>query len=377
MQRFKAIFYTLSTITLVSIAFYYMVYMPSIGGYTIALQKTEIKKEYAPGDTISFKGVVTNTSKNLGKFIAEVKLNSVEKYRSSEMHLLAGEGQIFSFNAELSSAAAPTLKTLEILIYRETAFLGTRFLIHSAKENFYLKIPEAALPVAVASARSPKKYTDDKGRVLEFVLADFKANFPASASYGKPYQVVADIKNISKTKESFEVVLQILSPIGSKRDISHRVMLEPQERKQLHFVYNINENNPEGDYNLRTWYVTRQAKSEEVFKGEFNLVDKPPQISIKKMIVSPKHGDESEIIVEGLDDLGVKEVVFMAATSQGGRRSEFMNIDMRLLSGDSKNGLWVARYKPEKADSYIFAFSAVDTKGQKTKIGEFPIKVVR
>jgi len=212
----------------------------------------------------------------------------------------------------------------------------------------------------------------------EIVSAEFKVIFPEDKTlhYNRTLIIPVYIKNKSSGQEQFEVFLKILSPDGRARIVSKPISLSSSEEKRLDFIYYINNGYSEGEYNFAVWYKTKQAISEEVFEAKFTLLDEEPQIKVKRMLINPLERHPTEVIVEVIDDVGVREV-FLVATpiKTTGERGESKNIPMKLVEGDDKKGLWMCEYIPQRSDVYGFSFVAIDTKRQRRKTGEFPIKV--
>ncbi len=172
--------------------------------------------------------------------------------------------------------------------------------------------------------------------------------------------------------------LQITPPSGTETLSTSRVALRPSETKQVDFLYKVMPGHSEGNYSAKIWYRTRQAVSEEIYAGAFKLSDEEPVIQVKKMLMDPVSGKPSEILVEASDDIGVREVIFIsAAQSPTGARSDSRNIPMYLFAGDERRGIWRCEYIPKKSDAYVFSFLAVDTKRQRSRLGEFPVKVIK
>lgn len=381
MKHFIKSFFLLTvTFATAGVVFYYLVYVPLVGGYSVAVRTKEIKDTLLPGEILDIQGILTNTSKNASNFTIKLSMNT-SKLLPKTFYLLAGESQKFSFRHGIDASLRPGNYPIELTVYRDAPFLGRDILLYNYKKEIHIgpaKDQEMLLTSKVIPQEPVKKPLEKKKKIVEeFVSARFSAEFPKKARYNSDYTAVIDIQNTSSTEETFEVFLKIINPVAYEKSVSHSVRLKPQERRLLNFVYSIRNENPEGNYQLKSWYKTRQAKSEEVVSGEFSLADEMPTLKIKKMGLDPVFGKPSEILVEATDDIGITDVSFLAATSKGNTRSDFKNIPMRLISGEARNGVWSCTYIPEKSNAYVFAFTAMDTKRQRIKLGDFPIKVIR
>ena len=359
-----------------AVVFYYLVYIPFLGGYSVAVQTSELKETYLPGEEVVLQGILSNTSKNASDFEVSFAIGNGYDVSKKTFYLLAGELQRFSFNYVLPKTHG--LHVAELRVKRGVPLFKKDSMLYADARvlNITSPPPKPVSVVAKIPPPVPKKIVEEK-KVFDFVTAEFSAAFAARARYNQRYDVPVTIKNTTPTQERFSIILNVLKPSGEEKTLSEDIVLKPGEEKQMRVSYDISDRLLEGNYRLKSWYTSRQGKSEEMESGEFVLRDEMPSLKIKKMLLSPVHGEVSEILVEASDDKGVDSVVFNAAIRRGNRRSEWVNIPMYLYKGDYRDGVWRCEYKPEKADAYFFSFGALDTKRQKIKLGEFAINVIK
>lgn len=387
MKKLAAMLFPLiASFALAGIVFYYLIVIPMSGGYNVTVRTAGLFASYAPGAVVAFDGIISNNGKNASEFsiISTINGGSIALTEHKKYFLAGGQNRHFSFRLPTDQTFEGK-KSFAISVSRPSKLPGFKdAVIWSSKSEIVFARPappSASAPVAAKSAgraaglqtvAPPSKYAE------EIVRARFAAIFPEALRYNKVAKISARLTNITSTRETFEILLEIKPPSGNRTAASNRVTIEPAETKQVDFLYNVPPSRVEGEYSAALWYRTRQAVSEDTYKGVFVLSDEDPALKIKKMLMNPVSGRPSEILVDASDDIGVNEVIFMAAAQRtSGGRSEYRNIPMHLISGTERSGVWRCEYIPEKSDAYVFSFVAFDTKRRRARLGEFPVKVIK
>ncbi|MDI6756838.1 MAG: hypothetical protein QME32_02320 [Endomicrobiia bacterium] len=379
------LFPLIASFALAGIVFYYLIVIPMSGGYNVTVRTAGLSAVYAPGAVVAFDGIISNNGKNASEFYvtSTIDVNGAARKEHKKYFLAGGQNRHFSFEIPTDQTFEGK-KSFALCVSRPSKLPGFKdVVIWSSKSEIMFARPappSASAIVAAKSARAaglatvaaPPKYVE------EIVRARFAAMFPEALRYNKVAKISARLTNITSTRETFEILLEIKPPSGEKTAASNHITIEPAETKQVDFLYNVPPSRVEGEYSAALWYRTRQAVSEETYKGVFVLSDEDPALRIKKMLMNPVSGRPSEILVEASDDIGVNEVIFMAAAQRSsGGRSEYRNIPMHLISGTERSGVWRCEYIPEKSDAYVFSFVAFDTKRRRARLGEFPVKVIK
>ncbi|PKN00885.1 MAG: hypothetical protein CVU77_08060 [Elusimicrobia bacterium HGW-Elusimicrobia-1] len=377
------LFPLIASFALAGIVFYYLIMMPLSGGYNVTVRTSGLKPVYSVGAPVTFNGIIANAGKNASEFYIDSGIISdgTDNILRKSYFLAAGGSRHFSFGFAADKSREGK-KTLLVSVSRPSKLPGFKDAVIWSRQTELVFAPlrdtkpaspeVKSKPSPAPLAAPPPKYAE------EIVRAQFSATFPETVRYGEVSKLTVRLKNLTSTPEVFDVFLQITPPSGTETLSTSRVALRPSETKQVDFLYKVMPGHSEGNYSAKIWYRTRQAVSEEIYAGAFKLSDEEPVIQVKKMLMDPVSGKPAEILVEASDDIGVREVIFIsAAQSPTGARSDSRNIPMYLFSGDERRGIWRCEYIPKKSDAYVFSFLAVDTKRQRSRLGEFPVKVIK